>query len=431
MRKKKLLTPSSKMIAVVMLFFLFLTYLPSQAEEARYFIPGYEGEELGKVREWEKTWAGKKIDNTSVDQVKELLPESMYNLFKQPEIWGEAWFEIVPYRQIKPTTGMLEATKKYSSACKIGPNNELLNWTAGIPFPNPKTPVEIMYNFDVTDNHGDNATKQAICKVVDGKRRYDRNVGFKNWLMWYTGRTVVSPLPEIKPNPKGIRRANQMEWVDPAVLRGGRILVIKWKDDLKDWGMWEFSFGTRRVIRKSTAARQDMRGGSDLCNDDERVFDYSVTVNTYKYLGRKEMLLPRQTDAQFIREHHREGYFLDSGYAKEKINAYIIEAKHQDPNYLYSKQIWYFDPETWWILYADKYDRQGRLWKVFDWAQGTVKLVDSGEEVPYACYAVAIDVQRMHATTGPYANEEFGISSESVRFQPGYYTPKALLKYGY
>ncbi|GAG32844.1 unnamed protein product, partial [marine sediment metagenome] len=154
MRTKRLLKPSLKALTVIMLFFLlFFTSLTSQGEEARYFVPSYEGKEMQKVREWEKTWAGKKIDNTSVDQIKELLPESMYNLFKKPEIWGEAWFEIVPYRQIKPTTGMLGATKKYSSACKIGPNNELLNWTAGIPFPNPKTPVEIMYNFDVTDNH--------------------------------------------------------------------------------------------------------------------------------------------------------------------------------------------------------------------------------------------------------------------------------------
>ncbi len=36
----------------------------------------YSAEELAKVREWEKTWAGKKIDKTNIDQVAALLPES-------------------------------------------------------------------------------------------------------------------------------------------------------------------------------------------------------------------------------------------------------------------------------------------------------------------------------------------------------------------
>jgi len=28
--------------------------------------------------------------------------------------------------------------------------------------------------------------------------------------------------------------------------------------------------------------------------------------------------------------------------------------------------IWYLDPETWQILYSDRYDRHGKLWKVLD-----------------------------------------------------------------
>jgi hypothetical protein len=428
---KKLLQLSSLGITIVVSsFVVFSTYLSSMAVELRYFVPCYEGDELAQVRAWEKNWAGKKIDSTNVDQVKEFLPENMYMLYKDSEKWGKAWFEIAPYRQIKPTAGTLEATKKYSGACKVGPNDELLNWVAGIPFPNPQTPVEIMYNFDITDNHGDNAYKQVAAIVIDAKRRNDKHVGFKNWLLWFAGRTVVPPLPEITPNPKGIFRANHTVFDDPPVLKGQRSLAIKWQNRLKDWGSWSFSTGTRRVMRRSTAARQDHSGGSDMCRDDERVFDYSVTVNTYQFLGRKEVLLPRHVDPQFISKQHVEGYMIDSGYRRERNKAYIIEAKHKDPNYLYSKQIWYVDPESWWILYADKYDKQGRLWKIFDWGQTLVKLVGSDEEVPFASYGTVVDVQRMHATTGPYSNPEFGISSDDERFRLNYYTPDALQRFG-
>ena len=39
------------------------------AEEVVGFASCYTDQELAKVREWEKTWVGKKIDNTNVDQV--------------------------------------------------------------------------------------------------------------------------------------------------------------------------------------------------------------------------------------------------------------------------------------------------------------------------------------------------------------------------
>ena len=42
----------------------------SQAEEIRYPVPSYEGKELEEVRAWEKNWAGKRIDATTIDQVK-------------------------------------------------------------------------------------------------------------------------------------------------------------------------------------------------------------------------------------------------------------------------------------------------------------------------------------------------------------------------
>lgn len=48
----------------------------------------YTTDELAKVREWEKTWVGKKIDKTNVDQVAQYMPESYVGLYKNPETWG-------------------------------------------------------------------------------------------------------------------------------------------------------------------------------------------------------------------------------------------------------------------------------------------------------------------------------------------------------
>jgi hypothetical protein len=182
-------------------------------------------------------------------------------------------------------------------------------------------------------------------------------------------------------------------------------------------------------MRKSTAARQDMRGGADNCADDERVFDYTLSVMKLSLLGRKELLLPRHVNAQQIWENHMEGHCVDSGSERERIKPYIVEAVHDDTNYLYGKQIWYIDPETWWIIYADKYDREGELWKIFDYMETTGKLLTTGEDMPWLSYATTLDVQRNHSTTGLYADEKLGATG--LQWQPSFYTPDALLKYGY
>jgi hypothetical protein len=114
MREKRLQTLYSLTVGIVALSLLsWFTCVSSRAEDVRYPVPSYEGEALEQVKQWEKTWAGKKIDPTNIDGVKELVPKSLYSIIKDPEKWGEVWFEIVPYRQIMPTKGDLEFTKKY------------------------------------------------------------------------------------------------------------------------------------------------------------------------------------------------------------------------------------------------------------------------------------------------------------------------------
>ena len=46
------------------------------AADINFPVACYQGDELAKLREWEKTYAGKKITAANVDEVKEFLPES-------------------------------------------------------------------------------------------------------------------------------------------------------------------------------------------------------------------------------------------------------------------------------------------------------------------------------------------------------------------
>ncbi len=49
---------------------LLLCSISAPAKEVKFPTPSYEGEELAKVKEWEKTWAGKKIDKSNVQRIQ-------------------------------------------------------------------------------------------------------------------------------------------------------------------------------------------------------------------------------------------------------------------------------------------------------------------------------------------------------------------------
>ena len=165
-----------------------------------------------------------------------------------------------------------------------------------------------------------------------------------------------------------------------------------------------------------------------MCSDDDGTYDSAISNMKYKYLCRKELLLGRHQDVEPLKKSHREGYCLFDGVQRERVNTFVLECTHKNPNYLYSKQIWYVDPEYWQILYSDKFDKHGELWRVFDKAGRIVKSVYNDAMLGNYVFMSIIDVKRLHATGGI---NEVTIGERGEYFQPEYYTPKALQKYGY
>ena len=412
---------------IIILFFTICLNKTIYAAETRYPIPSYDGKELEKVRQWEKIWVGKKIIPANIDGVKEYLPDSLYGILTNPDKWGEYWFDIVPYREIKPSPGELLMTRKYAGATSIGPDEELINYISGIPFPEPTTALEIAHNF-TNLNQGDNVNSVQNMKMIDGRARYDRKMVMKSHMIFFSGRREVLPVPEIIPNHKQIFRAAHSSYSEPATMRGSRSLSVRFKNRTKPFESYSFSTTTRKTVRRSTAERSGTQSGADMCSDDNMIFDNAISKMRYKFLGRKELLLARHQDLDLLEKGHREGYCHYNGFQRERIKTYVLECTHKDPNYVYSKQVWNIDPETWWILYADKYDRKGKLLRIFENAEYVVKSVYNDSRIGFTGFMLITDVQRMHST-GAFNNTILGETNEF--FNTDYYTPSALQEFGY
>ena len=409
-----------KFIALLCALFM-LAPVVVLAADLNFPVACYQGADLAKVREWEKTFVGKKITAANVDQVKEFLPESFYNLMKDTKRWGDWWFTIVPYQQIPLSPGKIEATKKYFGQPRINEQGDIINWTAGEPFPGTSSAIEMAYNYR-TRNYGDTLKTNEKGYIVDGRMKYDMSVEIHNNYCFFSGRVDAPPVPEFPNNPKQIWRAFTMEQLQPPEVRNMRIMEIHYKDFSKPYDSWFWMPSIRRIRRRSTTERQDAQGGGDFCGYDNMGWDGPVHINSYKSLGEKDVLLVRHSDNKKL--EHTEGNNIYNGTTRERIKVKIIEAVNKDSNFLYSKMIWYLDPETWQILYSDRYDRKGNLWKVMDQfcyvAQGY-----NNVPVDWFNGSQMIDVQRRHSTMAT-ASYIFGIE-----FDPNIFTLDYLQKHGY
>ncbi|MBN2107580.1 MAG: DUF1329 domain-containing protein [Deltaproteobacteria bacterium] len=393
----------------------------SSAQVAKYPIASYEGAELAKVREWEKTWVGKKIDDTNLDQVKEFLPETLVALMKDKATWGDGWFTIVPYQTYPFTPGRLKYTKE--GKAKLDEKGLLVDWIAGVPFPEPKDGAEVAWNFD-TWNRFDQSYRYPKGYLTDGRLKYDRVVAQRTTIQQFYGRLDTEPVPAFPDNPKGILRGEFVEFTDPPEVKGQISLSIRYTEWDRPYDTWAWIPSLRRVRRLSAAQRMDTQDGTDFCNDDNGIWNGLLTRNKYKLMGRKEYLLSRHQDMSKI--VHKEGECVFGGFERERVNAWVVDVEHTEPGYIYSHQVWIVDPELWKIIYADKYDKYGKLWKVQEHAHVVVKGENGVEDVDYFG-SQGIDIQRRHSTNVliPSGNSRMGYPGTT-----DYYTVNNLTKLG-
>ncbi|MBN2107425.1 MAG: DUF1329 domain-containing protein [Deltaproteobacteria bacterium] len=385
------------------------------AGEVQYPVAAYSADELAKVREWEKTWVGKKIEKSNIDQVAQFLPDQIVQLYKDPKKWGapEAeglFFSITPYTQVIETTGVVTATKKYAPSVKVNAEGDIVNYAdiAGVPFPSPKTGLEIAWNFDF-NTHGDSNHYSRIGPVIAPGVSIERNTNQDMYELYWIHRTDVDPVPAYADNPKGIHRGLFLHLYDPPESQNSRFFNLRYIDKNKedDGYMWYAPF--RRIRRINVGQRTDTIDGSDMIYDDEYGWDGHIQRNTYKLIGKKDLLCSRHTD---IKKFQRApGQAAPNNITRERIATYVVEVKSKDPHYLYGKRIWYVDPETYLMLWAEMYDELQRPWKCFEYFHENFK-TNKGEMKNMIAGVMLLDFQRTHASLPLHSIHEVG--SEKV-----------------
>jgi len=407
------------------LFFLLVNTLAVYAQEVKFPTFSYEGEELAKVKEWEKTWVGQKVTAANLDQVKDLLLEPLCTIMKNPKDFGadEVWFEVFPYRPYKVSKGLIESTKQYAPQAKFDESKSLVNYgsIAGIPFPQPdlSDPVlagtQMAWNYDAY-THGDSTyCFNGPATIVDCRTGLERSAGQWRWSMYWAGRSDVPPKPELPKNDRGIHRSYFQRHSAPPDFADTGVLEIKYKDTKRDCDLWVYTAMFRRIRRYTTSQRTDMIDGTDLIYDDNYGWYTHINLNTYKFIGQQDLLLWRHQEDPHKKLTRKNGQGIWNGIQRERVKCWVIEAVNKDPNYLYSKRVWYLDPENWQMDAQIIYDRQGKLWKIMEWGWEEFPGYEGQLSTQYSA-EYYIDLIRRHGSVAPYSTKKVGENFPTKQF---------------
>jgi hypothetical protein len=92
------------------------------------------------------------------------------------------------------------------------------------------------------------------------------------------------------------------------------------------------------------------------------------------------------------------GQYVFNGVERERVNTYVVEVASKDPTHIYSKRIWYVDPEDYYMKWIECYDREGKLWRLLENQYGVEKTVN-GEGISFSAGSTDLDWKEMAAAT--------------------------------
>lgn len=245
--------------------------------------------------------------------------------------------------------------------------NGFIGTSVGVPFPQPKVGVEVIWNH-ITAYRGDSFTTSSRQVAVTASGDYTP-VRFETVFDFHYNNLKKAP-EDREPN----KLVNFMQSTTaPARLAGQALLVHEYIDQTKNPRMaWTYNPGQRRVRLAPNVAYDNPGAASDglRTNDDFALFNGATDRYDWQLVGKKELLVPYNSyalgsDALKIDDIVRPGHINPDHARYELHRVWVVEARlKKGISHLYSRRTFYVDEDSWSIVVADTYDTRNQLWRV-------------------------------------------------------------------
>lgn len=244
----------------------------------------------------------------------------------------------------------------------------VVNATITSPFPIPQSGLEVIWNHNLRWR-GIHIARSYGSAAVTALGNYGLILSEQELGIPY-GAPHLTPFKEAYPN---VIYALKGKVVQPELLAGEGSLIIEPLNQTDDpRKAWIYSKGLRRVVRLPYAAYDFPVPNTDNLQpiDDLGLFNGAPDRFEWKLMGKRELYVPYNayrlhSDSVTVVDILRQGHINPDLARYELHRVWVVEgALKPGQRHIYSRRTFYVDEDSWQIVVADSYDRDGHLWRV-------------------------------------------------------------------
>ncbi|QKV62586.1 DUF1329 domain-containing protein [Pseudomonas sp. 43A] len=361
------------------------------------------------------------ITAKDVDKYKDKLAPGQYAMFKRyPET-----FKMPVYPSHRGATvpdDVFAAIKKNATTTNlVSGGNGLENFDTAVPFPIPKTGVEVIWNH-ITRYRGGSVTRLVTQATPQPNGSYSL-VYFQDQFVFRDKMKDYDPK-----NPGNILFYFKQKVTAPARLAGGVLLVHETLDQVKEpRSAWVYNAGQRRVRRAPQVSYDGPGTAADglRTSDNLDMFNGAPDRYDWKLEGKKEMYIasdsyklddPKLKYSDIIKAGH-----INQDLARYELRRvwHVVATLKEGQRHIYAKRDFYIDEDTWQAAVIDHYDGRGQLWRVAE--AHAENYYD--KQVPWYALETLYDLQSGRYLALGMKNEEksaydFGFTATTSDFTP-------------
>ena len=362
------------------------------------------------------------ITAQNVEQYKAKLAPGQYAMFKRyPDT-----FKMPVYPSHRGSTvpdDVFAAIKKNATTTNlVAGGNGLENFDTAVPFPIPKSGLEVIWNH-ITRYRGGSVTRLVTQATPQTNGSFSL-VYFQDQFVFRDKMKDYDPA-----NPGNILFYFKQKVTAPARLAGTVLLVHETLDQVKEpRKAWVYATGQRRVRQAPQVSYDGPGTAADGLRTSDNLDMYNGAPDRYDWAleGKKEMYIasnsykidsPTLKYADIIKAGHinqdRTRYELRRVW-------HVVATLKPGQRHIYAKRDFYIDEDTWQAAVIDHYDGRGQLWRVAE--AHAEDYYD--KQVPWYALEALYDLQSGRYLALGMKNEEksaydFGFSATKSEFQPG------------
>lgn len=361
------------------------------------------------------------ITAQNVEQYKDKLAPGQYAMFKRyPDSYKMPVY--ATHRGATVPADVFAAIKRNATKTNlVSGGNGLENFETAIPFPIPKSGVEVIWNH-ITRYRGGSVTRLVTQATPQANGSYSL-VYFQDQFVFRDKMKDYDPK-----NPGNILFYFKQKVTAPARLAGGVLLVHETLDQVKEpRSAWVYNAGQRRVRRAPQVSYDGPGTAADGLRTSDNLDMYNGAPDRYdwKLEGKKEMYIasnsykidsPTLKYADIIKAGH-----INQDLARYELRRvwHVVATLKEGQRHIYAKRDFYIDEDTWQAAVIDHYDGRGQLWRVAE-AHGEDYY---DKQVPWYALETLYDLQSGRYLALGMKNEEkqaydFGFTATTSDFTP-------------